>query len=329
MSPDAPARAPRGAGPAAPAAAGEPYTRSLERMNRFQEPEGRAAIAALRLPRGSRGIDVGCGVGLFTLWLAEAVGARGRVVGLEPSAERVAAARTLAGRRLPPPRLAFGEGDATAIPAPDASVDWAWVSDALHHVLDTQAALREIARVVRPGGLVVVKESQVVPAMWLPGHPELERRLQQAELERSREESGPLSFQERRQQTLAALRTAGLTDVTARTYVIARQAPLRRVDREYVQRVVFDRNWGPRLESRLRPEDWRQRTALCAAGSPEAVLRRRDYFCIYPFTVFTARRPARAGRPLTAAPRAPRPGGRARRAGAEPDRATPRGRRRG
>ena len=48
----------------------EPFTRSLERMNCFQEPEARALIADLELPGGSRGLDVGCGVGLYTLWLA-------------------------------------------------------------------------------------------------------------------------------------------------------------------------------------------------------------------------------------------------------------------
>src|SRR5437867_9887097 len=71
----------------------EPFTKSLERMNLFQEPEARALIADLDLPEGSRGLDVGCGVGLFALWLAEAIGPRGRVVGIEPSTERVEAAR--------------------------------------------------------------------------------------------------------------------------------------------------------------------------------------------------------------------------------------------
>jgi demethylmenaquinone methyltransferase/2-methoxy-6-polyprenyl-1,4-benzoquinol methylase len=53
------------------------YAVVLERMNRFQEPEARTAIADLRLPTGSRGLDVGCGVGLYALWLAQAVGPHG------------------------------------------------------------------------------------------------------------------------------------------------------------------------------------------------------------------------------------------------------------
>ena len=70
-------RAPGGRAPDA-APADEPFTKSLERMNRFQEPEARRIIADLGLSGGSRGLDAGCGVGLWALWLAEAVGPRTR-----------------------------------------------------------------------------------------------------------------------------------------------------------------------------------------------------------------------------------------------------------
>src|SRR5215470_14566740 len=83
----------------------EPFTTSLERTNYFQEPEARQLIADLKLRRGSRGLDAGCGVGLYALWLAEAIGPRGRVLGIEPTAERAEAARQLVGDRLGPGRL--------------------------------------------------------------------------------------------------------------------------------------------------------------------------------------------------------------------------------
>lgn len=273
------------------AGATDPYPRALEWMNRFQEPEGRAAIADLSLPGGSRGLDVGCGVGLYTLWLTEAVGPGGSVVGIEPSSERVAAARGLVGHALPPGRLEFREGDGTAIGATDGAFDWLWCGDVLHHIQETAAALKEFIRVVRPGGLVVVKESQVVPAMFLPGYPELERRLQAAEMEFHREEEGGHSFVERRQRTRGSLFEVGLPAVAMRTYVIQRQAPLPDAAREYIQRVIFDRNWGERIRDRLDPEDWRRRSELCEARSPASILARPDYYCLYSFTVFTARRP--------------------------------------
>jgi demethylmenaquinone methyltransferase/2-methoxy-6-polyprenyl-1,4-benzoquinol methylase len=266
----------------------EPFTRSLERMNYFQEPEARALIADLRLPAGSSGLDVGCGVGLYTLWLAEAIGLRGRVVGIEPTAERVEAARELVGTRLDRGRIEFREGDGTALDLKDRSVDWVWCGDVLHHVLETDRALAEFRRVVRPGGRVIVKESQVLSAMFLPGHPELERRIQLAEIERTREEGGGRSFQERRQTTLASLRAAGCPEVAVRSYLIERRAPLTAATRDYIQKTVFDRNWGERLRPLLSAGDWALRSRLCEADSPDNVLGSPDYYCLYPITVFTA-----------------------------------------
>ena len=266
----------------------EPFTKGLERMNRFQEPEAHTLIADLGLPEGSYGLDVGCGVGLYALWLAEVVG--GRVVGIEPSAERVEAARELVGHVLPPPRLLFREGDATKLDAADATFDWVWCGDVLHHMQDTAGALAELARVVRPGGRIVIKESQLLHGVYLPGHPALERRLRQAETDFSRHEGGEYSFEERRQRTLASLRAAGLAVESFRTYLLERRAPLPDAARDYIQRVVFDRNWGPRLRDRLTPDDWEKRSALCDADSPACVLADPDYYCLYPISVLVAGR---------------------------------------
>jgi demethylmenaquinone methyltransferase/2-methoxy-6-polyprenyl-1,4-benzoquinol methylase len=268
----------------------EPFTAVLERMNRFQEPEGRRLIADLALPKGSRGLDVGCGVGLYTAWLAEAIGPDGRVVGIEPDAARVEAARALCAEPAPP-RLTFETGDGTALAWPAGAFDWVWCGDALHHILDTEGALREFLRVLRPGGRVVVKESQAAPAVLLPGHPDLERRIQQAEATRSLGEGGGRSFQERRQRTAEALHAVGAREVAIRTYVLERRAPLAPVDRDYLERVIFQRNWAERLREHLGPADWARRSALCEPASPDYVLARPDYYCLYPITVFTARRP--------------------------------------
>lgn len=268
------------------------YAIVLERMNRFQEPEARAAIADLHLPAGSRGLDVGCGVGLYTLWLAEAVGPRGQVVGIDASAERVAAAQRLVGRVLDPGRVALQQGDGTALAAPDHTFDWIWCGDVLHHIDMPVVALKEFIRVLRPGGRIIIKESQVLHALFLPGHPDLERQLQRAEIQYTRREAGSHSFQERRQRTLETMRAAGLRDVQIRTYVVQRQAPLDTASREYIQHVVFERNWGPRLRGFLAAQDWQQRSALCEVHSPQYILRNPDYYCLYPITLFTAQLPA-------------------------------------
>src|SRR4026208_918340 len=254
---------------------------SLERMNRFQEVEARRIIADLALPPASRGLDVGCGVGLYALWLTEAVGPGGSVLAIEPEMDKVDAARALVGHRPEGGRVEFDRGDGTAIPLPDRSVDWVWCGDVLHHILDTEKALREFRRVVRPGGWIVVKESQALSAMFLPGHPELERRIQLAEIRRTLDEGGGRSFQERRQATPASLRAAGLTPVAMRTdeaaggeaprpplraagrtpvtmgtYMLERRSPLDPAAHDYIQQTVFARNWGDRPRDLLGGADW-------------------------------------------------------------------------
>ena len=234
---------------------------SLERMNRFQEPEARRIIGELGLPSGSRGLDVGCGVGLYALWLAEAVGQGGRVVGIEPEpAMRRRHARWLAAKPRAAPRVPAGDG--TAIPLPDRSVDWVWCGDVLHHIVDTEKALREFPRVVRPGGRIIVKESQVFSAMCLPGHPELERRIQLAEIRRTLDEGAGRSFQERRQTTPASLRAAGLASLAMRTYTLERA---RRwagpITLHPAHRVLAQ--LGRSAAELLSADDWRERSRLC------------------------------------------------------------------
>jgi ubiquinone/menaquinone biosynthesis C-methylase UbiE len=263
----------------------------LERMNRFQEAEVRGAIADLHLPKGSRGLDVGCGVGLYALWLAEAIGPEGQVVGIDHLAERIEAAQNMVRHAIAPGRLAFRQGDGIAVDEADQAFDWVWCADVLHHIDDPVQALKEFIRLVRPGGQIIIKESQVLQALFLPGHLELERQLQRAEMQFQRSEAGAQSFQERRQRTRVSMFEAGLQDVRVRTYLVERQAPLDDISRAYIQHTLFERNWGARIRGFLDTRDWQQRTALCESGSPQAILARPDYYCIYPFSMFTARLP--------------------------------------
>ena len=63
------------------------YMQKLAVTNPLQEPVMRRVVRALNLPPGSHGLDVGCGIGLQAVLLAEAVGATGHVTGVDLSAE--------------------------------------------------------------------------------------------------------------------------------------------------------------------------------------------------------------------------------------------------
>jgi ubiquinone/menaquinone biosynthesis C-methylase UbiE/DNA-binding transcriptional ArsR family regulator len=94
--------------------------------------------------------DLGCGTGVLAEALAPHVA---RVEAVDASPAMLAAARArLAGVG----NVTVREGALEALPLADASVDVALLLLVLHHVADPAAALREVARVVRPGGIVVV-----------------------------------------------------------------------------------------------------------------------------------------------------------------------------
>ena len=65
-------------------------------FNSLREPVFRSAIQALQPPVGSRGLDAGCGVGLQTVRLAEAVGPGGHITGLDLSPEVLVHAKDVA-----------------------------------------------------------------------------------------------------------------------------------------------------------------------------------------------------------------------------------------
>lgn len=117
----------------------------------------RATRAALRAGPGERILDVGAGTGVST---AELAASGAYVVGADLSLGML-----YAGKRVRPqvPLLA---GDALRLPFADASFDAVTISFALRNVSDSDAALREFARVTRPGGRLVVCEfsSPVHPA---------------------------------------------------------------------------------------------------------------------------------------------------------------------
>ena len=99
---------------------------------------------------GERALDVACGTGVVARRVAPLLGATGQVVGMDVSPAMLAVARS-----LPPPEGAAIEcrdGDAAALPVPDAAFDLVCCQQGLQFVPDRAAALRERRRALAPGG---------------------------------------------------------------------------------------------------------------------------------------------------------------------------------
>lgn len=132
----------------------------LEQM--AQAPLARAvaqrSLALLRLDSGQRVLEVGCGTGVFLPLLAAAVGPHGHVDAVDHASQFVAAAQervTSAGLAA---SVAVQQGDAYHLPFPDGLFDAVHCERVLIHLDDPTAALREMRRVVRPGGWIVAAE---------------------------------------------------------------------------------------------------------------------------------------------------------------------------
>jgi SAM-dependent methyltransferase len=108
----------------------------------------------LGLQPGQRVLDVGCGSGVVTRDMARRVSPGGRAVGVDLSAEFLTIARDLAQATGLADVADFREGSALALPFGDAEFDVALAATVLVHVPGGDAAVPEMARVVRPGGRV-------------------------------------------------------------------------------------------------------------------------------------------------------------------------------
>jgi SAM-dependent methyltransferase len=108
----------------------------------------RALVRAAFLPLGARVLDVGCGEGATLLHLGAPSGA----VGLDLFEKKLTHARKVL------PGCRFVAGSADTLPFADASFDHVLVRDVIHHLDDPGPAMREIRRVLAPGGRVDVLE---------------------------------------------------------------------------------------------------------------------------------------------------------------------------
>jgi ubiquinone/menaquinone biosynthesis C-methylase UbiE len=112
-------------------------------------------LVGLDLRPGLSVLDAGCGPGTDLPAAAELVGPTGRVVAIDHDAAMVDAARQRCAGR---PQVEVLYGDLLSLPLPDRDVDRARADRVLQHVPDPALAVRELARVVRPGGLVALAD---------------------------------------------------------------------------------------------------------------------------------------------------------------------------
>ncbi|MFC1978913.1 class I SAM-dependent methyltransferase [Chloroflexota bacterium] len=256
------------------------YIRYLEETDPLREQINLDIVKALNLPKGSSGLDVGCGMGTQSLMLADTVGPEGHVTGLDIKPEFLVYAREVIEKKGMSKRVSFKEGDFYQLPFDDDTFDWVWSSDCIGYIPPT----KEVTRVIKPGGSLNI-------AFWsseqlLPGYPLLELKLKAttAGLAPFVTDGKPETHYLR---TLAKLSAAGLKDLQAATFVQTVHAPLSA--KIYTAMTdILEMRW-PNVEPELSKEDFALYKRLTDPGSPDFILNLPDYYGFYTYSVFKAK----------------------------------------
>lgn len=144
-------------------ATGEAAAHRLKILHQVYGPGSKAALRSGGIRPGMRVADLGCGVGQVTAELAELVSPLGHVVGVDLSAaqlregEKHCLARGLT-------NVTWVAASATATGLPTASFDLVYCRFLLLHLQEPDAALREMHRLLRPGGTLVCEDGDLLSA---------------------------------------------------------------------------------------------------------------------------------------------------------------------
>ncbi|MBV9654900.1 MAG: class I SAM-dependent methyltransferase [Acetobacteraceae bacterium] len=130
-------------------AGGERWVTQQAHTDAMLVPITERAIAHAGVAKGERVIDIGCGCGATTMALADRVGREGHVTGLDVSAPMLAAARRRGSGRS---NITWLEGDAAAVPLPEAAADLLFSRFGVMFFGDPVRAFAHLRRSLRPGG---------------------------------------------------------------------------------------------------------------------------------------------------------------------------------
>lgn len=228
---------------------------SVLRSHRWRTVENSAKYLLPYLKPGICLLDVGCGPGTLTADLAARI-APGRVTAVELTAEVLEFARAEAADRQQA-NITFAVSNVQSLGFPDGTFDIVHAHQVLQHVTDPVAALREMRRVCRPGGIVAARDADYGTFTWFPVVPALDAWLavyqQVARATGGEPEAG--------RRLLSWARHAGLTGITATATAWCFATPK---DRAW---------WGGLWADRMVKSDLARQAVLLNAATEEDLQR--------------------------------------------------------
>ncbi|HEU5103529.1 MAG TPA: methyltransferase domain-containing protein [Roseiflexaceae bacterium] len=255
------------------------YAPMLSAYHRAHAAELRAMIADLPLRPGDRVLDMPCGDGAYTALLAERVGDTGSVVGVDLSAAYLDMARAQAEATAYAARVRFQVGDSASLPFDDNRFDLIWCAQSLISLPDPIGALRELQRVMRPGGTLAVFENDTLHQLVVPWPPELELAVRQAQLRALAARTPATAKYFVGRDLCGIFAEAGLQRCRVTPYTSIRHAPLSDDERVYLS-WYFD-DLSARARPYLPPDSGAWFDRLLNPASQDYLLNQEYFYVIY------------------------------------------------
>ncbi len=195
-------------------------------------------IQDLQLTHGSKIVDAGCGPGLWTPLLARAIGPRGRIVGVDLSAEALVTARQRSRGQWYEGQVSYKQGSLEHLPIASGSVQAIFSANVSQYVPEPVETFAALGRYLLPGGRLAIKDIDFGTLRFSGIDSALQARVFQArEHWENMRVSQEYVFEDSWVGSKLAgyLRAAGYEDVREKTYPVVRHAPLDPNMRAYLQ----------------------------------------------------------------------------------------------
>lgn len=254
---------------------------NLVRADRFYRTIYDEIINWVEIEEGIHVLDAGCGAGGVTALLSKAVGAKGRVTALDLDMGILNLAKESLKSLTGHSQVTFLKADVTDIPLPDHHFNLIWCSRMIHHIDDQLAGIRELHRVLKPNGKIILREGGLRPK-FLPaeigvGEPGLEDRLnvnfQRWFNTHVRPDNETVKYHYGWTQML---RDAGFNDISARTFFLEFLSPFNHDQIDYISHQLGVWLTNEERKALLNPEDQRTLENLLNSKNPLYAFNRTD-----------------------------------------------------
>lgn len=241
------------------------------------QPEYEAMLKSTGLQPGWRVLDAGSGSGSFLPLMSRLLGTTGQIDALDLAPENVEHVEELQSQGVYGCPVAAQVGTITKVPYEDNTFDALWCANTTQYLTSEEltVALSEFRRVLKPNGILAVKESSALCTQWQPMDPLLWTRMLQALVN----VDYPYGLQLLRGAALpTAVKHAGFKMDSANTVMTERRQPLRESERNYITSVLERIAQVAKAQDSVSAEDEASWARLGVSSSPDFILNHPDFY---------------------------------------------------